>query len=85
MCGIAGIIDFSGNSVSATDLLNMRDRMLHKGLDDFAPVKQWCHGYMHLSKVADRFLKEIDCFNPTALTRHIRRKGVLWIIVNFIY
>ena len=38
MCGIAGIIDFSSKPVLATDLVKMRDSMLHRGPDDFGAV-----------------------------------------------
>jgi asparagine synthase (glutamine-hydrolysing) len=38
MCGIAGIIDFSGQPVDARILLRMRDRMEHRGPDDYGAV-----------------------------------------------
>nr|MBC8360804.1 asparagine synthase (glutamine-hydrolyzing) [Candidatus Desulfatibia profunda] len=50
MCGIAGIVDFSGNSVSATDLLNMRDSMLHRGPDDFGAVLLAGNGKSHSNR-----------------------------------
>lgn len=38
MCGIVGIINFSGQPVDPASLVRMRDRMSHRGPDDFGAV-----------------------------------------------
>ena len=34
MCGICGIIDFSGKQIQNSDIIDMTDAMIHRGPDD---------------------------------------------------
>ncbi len=47
MCGICGIVDFSGRPISAPTLTAMRDIMTHRGPDDAGTVMLPCAGLGH--------------------------------------
>ena len=75
MCGIAGLVDFSGAAVSAEILLAMNDTLVHRGPD---AAGSWIHENVGL---AHRRLSIID-LSPLGHQPMTNEDETVWIVFN---